>query len=142
MGCLGASACIASCNQTYPASVTMLDEIQSCLTLKCLVCSESGIGDPCGPGANPCVTGLTCNGLWCTKGCLSASDCVGIGPNGGNFTGETNECISTASGDVCTPGCAVNGNADCADFPNTFCRATTSLDRLVVSICSTLPDGG
>ncbi len=140
MGCGGAAACVDGCNHNYSGSVTTLDAIDSCLMQKCVVCSESGIGDPCASGANTCVAGLTCNGAWCTRVCAQSSDCAGIGPNAGNFTSAPNACISTPSGGFCAPGCATN--ADCADFPGTFCLSTTSFDRLAVSICSSLPDGG
>lgn len=140
MGC-ASSACIDGCNQAYPESVTSsLDTFESCVTLKCPICSESGVGDPCGPGGNACVAGLACNGLWCTKGCVQTSDCIGIGPNGGNFTGYPSACIASTQGDLCTPGCGTT--ADCSDLPNSLCLSTMSLDRLAVSICSTVPDGG
>jgi hypothetical protein len=140
MGCAGVSACIEGCDQTYPASVPTLAAIDTCLALKCAVCAESGVGDPCAPGASTCIAGLTCSALWCTKTCAHSSDCAGIGANGGNFTGQPNACISTVHGELCSPGCATN--ADCASFPGTFCATTTSVDALAVSICSTLPDGG
>jgi hypothetical protein len=140
MGCAGASACVDACDQSYSNSVTALDAIDSCLTQKCAVCTESGVGDPCTPGASTCIAGLTCSSLWCTKPCAHGSDCAGIGPDSGNFTGEPNACMATSGGVLCTPGCATN--ADCGDFPGTFCVSTTSFDGLTVSVCSALPDGG
>jgi hypothetical protein len=137
-GCAGASACVSGCEGTYPDSVATLNAIDSCVALKCVICSESGVGDPC--AAYACMAGLTCPALWCTKACARSADCAGIGPNGGNFTGAPNACMSTARGELCAPGCA--SNADCADFVGTFCVSTTSFDGLAVSICSTLPDGG
>jgi hypothetical protein len=140
MGCAGVSACIEGCDQTYPESVPTLDALDTCLTLKCVICAESGVGDPCTLGANTCIADLTCSTLGCSKACVHSSDCGGIGPNDGNFTGQPNACISTAHGDFCTPGCATND--DCASFTDTFCATTTSADSLAVSVCSTLPDGG
>jgi len=137
--CAGASACIEGCEQRYLDGVTALDAVESCLNLKCPICSESGVGDPCASGY-PCIAGESCNGLWCTKACARASDCTGIGPGGGNFAGEPAACLATSGGDLCTPGCS--SDADCTDFPGTYCRPTTSVDGLAVSICSALPDGG
>lgn len=140
MGCAGASACVSGCEGTYSGSVATLDAIDSCVALKCAVCAQAGVGDPCAAGASTCVAGLTCSAPWCTKPCARSTDCAGIGPNGGNFTGEPNACVSTGGVELCAPGCATN--ADCGDFVGTFCASTTSVDGLAVSICSTLPDGG
>jgi len=136
-GCTS-SACVTRCQQQFPSGVGALDSLESCLSLKCAVCSESGVGDPCSPGYFPCVSGLTCNGSWCTKACSRSSDCGGLGSNGGNALGFSNACVHTGSGDVCVPGCTAN--ADCAAFASTYCLSTTSYDGLSVSVCTALPD--
>jgi hypothetical protein len=139
-GC-GDSACISNCEGTYLTAAALFNEVESCLNLKCPICNESGVGDPCVPGVSACVAGLFCNGLWCTRSCTSASaNCAGIGPAGGNYLGEPNACIPTASGIVCAPECTTT--TDCADFPNTNCRSTTSLEEVAILVCSDVGDGG
>ena len=130
------TACVNDCDAKYPAGVSDLNVLESCLGQKCPVCSESGVGDPC----VACSTGLSCSGLWCTKPCARSSDCGGLGMNGGNFTGQANACVATPSGITCVPGCA--SNTDCFDFPGTYCAPATSVDRVAVSVCTLLPDGG
>ncbi len=145
MACAGAGAsdCIDDCNGRYEGSVSMLDEVESCLTTECPICNESGIGDPCVPGQDTCIAGLTCNAFWCTSPdrCERASDCLGIGANGGNYLGLPNACVATGEGNFCTPGCVIDTtNSGCVT--GTFCHSTTSVDGLAVSVCATLPDGG
>jgi hypothetical protein len=145
LACAGAgvSACIDGCNGRYQGSVTALNDVESCLTLKCPICSESGIGDPCAPGVDACISGLTCNDFWCTSPdrCTKGSDCLGIGPNGGNDLGFANECIAIGSGNFCTPSCVIDTESS-GCVSGTFCHTTTSVDGLTVSVCATLPDGG
>ena len=140
LGCRGVTACVTQCRSTYPTAVLALQQVDSCLLMKCLVCSESGIGDPCGPGNYSCVTGLACNGGYCTKPCAPTTACTGIGPNGGNYAGQQNACFALPSGEFCVPGCATIN--DCIYFPNTYCKATTSVSGAAVSVCVPLPDGG
>jgi hypothetical protein len=139
-GCGGTSACISGCQQQSPNGVTLLANLTTCLDADCPVCSQLGTGDSCISGV-ACNAGLSCNGLWCTKPCARASDCLGLGGEGGNVLGFPNECILTASaGDSCVPGCA--SDADCESFPGTFCFAQQSVDGLSVSVCSSIPDAG
>jgi len=138
--CVDVPACLTSCRDLYPDAVVALQTIESCVTIDCAVCDDLGVGDPCGAGAL-CMIGLTCGGFWCTKACQTASDCAGIGPNGGNrATGIPNACIATSGGLACAPGCAAD--ADCVLYPGTFCEATTAADGSAVSISEALPDGG
>jgi hypothetical protein len=132
------SACIAGCNQQFQTGVAAYDALLSCASSRCSICSEAGVGDPC--GAAPCVAGLTCNGQWCTKPCLRAADCTGIGASGWNGQGEQNQCMSTARGLECAPGCTVD--AQCAGLRGTYCRSTTSADGLAVQVCASITDGG
>jgi hypothetical protein len=136
--CTGGNACITACQNQFPTGVSTLQLLSSCLTRDCPVCDESGVGDPCGAQYPACETGLTCEGLWCTKGCIQSSDCAGIGPGGASTLGYANACMATSHGDVCTPGCA--GGIGCADFPGTYCFATTAADGSNVSVCTSLPD--
>lgn len=137
--CSGDSACLTACEKQYPTGVSTLQLVSSCLARDCPVCGESGVGDPCGPQYPACVTEATCNGLWCTAACVRSSDCAGIGADGANTLGFANVCMATSHGDLCTPGCAGASNA-CADFPGTYCFATTAADGTSVSVCSALPD--
>jgi hypothetical protein len=137
--CSNGSACITACEQQFPTGVSTLSLLSSCLTHDCPVCDESGVGDPCGPQYPSCVTGLTCNGLWCAEGCVKSTDCVGIGAGGANTLGFANACMVASHGNTCTPGCAGDPSA-CNDFPGTYCFATTDDDGSVVSVCSRLPD--
>jgi hypothetical protein len=139
--CGGASACISACEGQSPKGIDTLTTLSDCVTVKCPVCTQSGVGDPCDGAASVCNAGLSCPGLWCTKACARSSDCVGLGADGGNALNLPNACIeSAASGETCTPGCAVD--ADCVDFPGTFCFATTSVDGLSVHVCAPSPDAG
>jgi hypothetical protein len=137
--CGGGTSCITACQNQFPTGVSTLQLLSSCLTRDCLVCNESGIGDPCSPGYPACETGLTCNGLWCTKACIRSTDCTGIGADGTNILGFTNACMATAHGNLCTPGCG-GTPAACTDFAGTYCFATTDDDGNLVSVCSALPD--
>jgi hypothetical protein len=137
-GCLGGASCLTGCQQQFPTGVSTLQSLSSCLTRDCVVCDESGVGDPCGPQYYACETGLSCGGSWCTRSCVRSSDCVGLGANGANTLGFPNACMATTSGDACTPGCA--SAADCAAFPGTYCYATTDVGGSNVSVCAPLPD--
>ena len=136
--CRGGATCVTACEQKYPAAVSTLQLVSGCLARDCPVCNESGVGDPCGPQFPACEVGLTCTGLWCTRPCVRAADCVGLGPGGASDLGFANECMATTSGEVCTPGCA--SASDCAYFPGTYCLSTTSADGTAVSVCAPLPD--
>jgi hypothetical protein len=139
-GCGGTSACVSGCQQESPNGVTLLANLTTCLDAHCPVCNQLGTGDSCISGV-ACNAGLSCNGLWCTKPCARASDCLGLGGEGGNALGFPNECVLTATnGDACVPGCASDG--DCESFPGTFCFAQQSVDGLSVSVCSSIPDAG
>jgi hypothetical protein len=135
--CIGSATCTSQCEHDYAGAVTQYGELTSCLALDCPVCSELGAGDPCAPQGISCNQGLTCTGLWCTKLCSDAADCVGLGADGANTLGLLNACIGSTNGNLCAPGCATD--ADCAAFPSTYCVATTSVDRLAVRICATSP---
>lgn len=135
--CIGSGTCASKCEAMYPSGITLYGELNSCLTLNCAVCSELGVGDPCLPQGFPCNPGLTCDGLWCTRGCGRASDCVGLGAGGGNALGLPGECIAASSGNACAPGCVTD--SDCAPFAGTYCMATTSVDRLSVQVCAVSP---
>ena len=136
--CGGSASCIDSCQAHFPAGTSPLSLLASCLEVKCLVCSQLGVGDPCGSQA--CNTGLTCQGLWCTKACVHSADCAGIGPSGGNFLGRASACMTSSSGLTCVAGCMTD--ADCQPFANTYCLATTSADGLAVQVCTSYPDAG
>ncbi|HEY3817035.1 MAG TPA: hypothetical protein VGL81_07690 [Polyangiaceae bacterium] len=137
--CSGGSACVDACQQQFPTAVSTLQLLSSCLTRLCPICAESGVGDPCGAGYYACETGLTCNGRWCTKSCIHASDCEGIGAGGTNSLGFTSACMASSQGDLCVPGCAGAAGA-CTDFAGTYCLATTAADGTSVSVCTSLPD--
>lgn len=137
--CGGASSCITSCEQQFPTGGSTLQLLTSCLTTDCPICDESGVGDPCSVGYPSCETGFTCTGLWCTKACVSSTDCAGIGAGGTNTLGYGNACITGPHGNTCAPGCGGSAGA-CADFPGTYCFMTTDDQGNVVSVCATLPD--
>ncbi len=135
------SACLSMCKADFPNGVLILDNLTPCETSRCPVCSQSGTGDPCVPGETTCNVGLSCVGLWCSKTCLHASDCVGLGASGGDSRGQTNSCVhSSSSGDICFPGCTTD--ADCEPFPGTFCLSFTSVDALPATICASSRDAG
>ncbi len=139
--CSGGSGCVSACEAQFPTGVGTLQNLSSCLTTRCPICTESGTGDPCSPGYYACEpsVGLTCNGLYCTKGCVKSSDCTGIGAGGANSLGYGNACIATTHGDGCEPGCGGSANG-CADFPGTYCYVTTDVGGASVSVCTALPD--
>jgi hypothetical protein len=139
-GC-GTGACQQACEQqaSGPAS-TLFKALLQCIAGKCPVCSELGVGDPCSAAGVTCNAGLSCGGLWCTRSCAKGSDCTGLGAGGGNFTGNASACRRVSAGDFCFPGCS--GDADCADFPGTYCVQTTDVDGSAVSVCAAGPDGG
>jgi hypothetical protein len=139
--CDGTTACITACQNQYPTGVSDLTLLFDCLSDRCTVCAQSGVGDPCRAPFPPCATGLTCNGDWCTETCVHSSQCTGFGTNGENGLGETNSCMITSSGYFCAPGCAVSPS-DCDDFPGTYCVSTTTADNppATVSVCAFLPD--
>ncbi|HEX3346016.1 MAG TPA: hypothetical protein VHS09_15640, partial [Polyangiaceae bacterium] len=138
--CGGSSACISACESQFSAGTSTLQELSSCLARDCPICTESGAGDPCSAGYYACepAVGLTCNGSYCTEGCIHSSDCAGIGADGASSLGYSNACLATSHGDVCVPGCS--GTAGCADFPGTYCFATTDVGGAAVSVCASLPD--
>jgi len=136
------TSCVASCQAQFPSGLTPLTQIDTCLDTFCTACTELGVGDPCAAAQGSCETGLTCNGLWCTKACASSADCAGLGPSGGNLRGEQNACVGTAtSGDVCFPGCGLS-SSDCASFPAATCSSTTSVEGATVAICESVSDAG
>ncbi len=137
-GCVD-STCVSNCEASYPTGVTMFNELAACENLKCPICNESGIGDPCAPGNPPCSAGLTCNGVWCTRACNVAVSCAGIGPGAGNFLGEPGVCVATAGAPSCAPGCTTTN--DCLNFPSTNCRTTTSVDGTMTLVCSAVDAG-
>jgi hypothetical protein len=134
------ASCQTSCKQQYPTAVSTFDALLSCLSDRCTVCSELGVGDPCSTSGTACNAGLTCGGLFCTRICLQASDCTGLGANGGNILGNASVCKHITSGNYCFPGCA--SDSDCSDFPGTYCVQTTAINGAAVSICENGPDGG
>ncbi|HLK40322.1 MAG TPA: hypothetical protein VKU41_26405 [Polyangiaceae bacterium] len=136
--CGASASCIDTCQTQFASGTSPLALLVSCLEAKCPVCSQIGVGDPCGGQA--CNAGLTCQGLWCSKGCARTADCTGIGPNGGNLLGRRNACMAASSGLTCAAGCMTD--ADCQPFPSTYCLATTSADGLAVQVCTSYPDGG
>ncbi len=138
-GCAGSPACVKACSSQYPQAQLAYQQLASCVSLRCPVCSEAGAGDPCAGGV-ACVTGLSCSGSWCTRSCTATSDCAGIGPGGGNYTGQPGACVHLPGGFECVPGCSTD--ADCSAFEGTYCEQTTSVEGVAVSVCGALPDGG
>jgi hypothetical protein len=137
-GCVD-STCVSACEAHYPTGVTMFNDLDACENLKCPICNESGIGDPCAPGNPACVAGLTCNGLWCTRSCNVATNCAGVGPAGGNFIGEPGVCVATIGAPSCAPGCTTTN--DCVNFPSTNCLSTMSVDGTTTLVCSIVDAG-
>jgi hypothetical protein len=140
--CLGSTTCIAACERHQsPKGIAGLAAFTMCVEAKCIVCSQSGVGDPCDQAASGCNPGLSCGGLGCTKPCARAADCAGLGAGGGNALNLPNACVEiTGAGELCAPGCSVD--ADCTAFPGAFCFATTSVDGLAVRVCASTPDAG
>jgi hypothetical protein len=136
--CNGVGSCVTACQQQFPTGVATLQTLTACITEECLICNESGVGDPCGAIYPPCVAGLSCNGSWCTKACARSTDCAGLGAGGVTSLGTANVCMATATGNVCTPSCEPGGI--CSDFASTYCLATTAADGSKVSVCSFLPE--
>jgi hypothetical protein len=136
--CNDVGSCITACQQEFPTGVLTLQVLASCVTRDCLVCSESGVGDPCDTIYPPCVAGLTCNGSYCTKACARSTDCAGLGAGGVSSLGFASVCMSTTAGDLCVPGCGPAGA--CSDFSSTYCLSTTALDGTAVSVCAFLPE--
>ena len=140
-GCGGVATCVSACDRQYPNSVATLSTLGACLMQMCPVCSQLGVGDPCMPQGTACNLGLSCSGLWCTKSCASASDCAGLGANGGNALNLGSACLQSGGvGNQCVPGCTTD--ADCTAFLGTYRVSTTSVDGLAVNVCAGLPDAG
>ena len=137
-GCNASVSCLTDCQNEFPTGVGDLQAIVTCETTRCTVCNQSGVGDPCGEAFAPCASGLTCNGLWCTKPCANPSDCTGLGAGGTNELGLPNTCVHGSAGDTCVPECV--SSTDCVDFPGTFCFSTIAIDATTVSVCTGLPD--
>jgi hypothetical protein len=131
-------SCITECENEFPTGVGTMQVLSACVARDCVVCSESGTGDPCGAQFFACVAGVACNGSWCTKACARSSDCAGLGAGGASSLGTTNVCMATSTGDVCTPTCGAGGS--CVDFPGTYCQSTTAIDGSAVSVCAFLPE--
>ncbi|HTB73298.1 MAG TPA: hypothetical protein VK762_08630 [Polyangiaceae bacterium] len=139
--CAGAAGCTTNCQSQSPNGVGLLNTLTACIDVRCPVCSQFGVGDPCVAQASTCNPGLSCSGLWCTKACTRSTDCEGLGAGGGNALGLPNACmLTTAAGRQCVPGCQTD--ADCTSFPGSFCFATTSADGLSVQVCTPPPDAG
>jgi hypothetical protein len=136
--CNDVGSCLTACQQDFSTGVSTLQAFDTCLSSRCLVCNESGVGDPCSSQFPPCVAGLSCNGSWCTKACARSTDCAGLGTGGASSLGTPNVCMAGTSGDLCTPGCGAGGV--CTDFVSTYCLATTAVDGTAVSVCSFLPE--
>jgi len=136
------ASCQQNCPQQYPGTgATLFNSLEQCISQKCPVCAQLGTGDPCWDTTVQCNAGLSCIDLWCTKTCTNSSQCTGLGANGGNFTGHApNACRRIASGSWCFPGCA--SDADCTDFPGTYCVQTTDITGASVAVCQAGPDGG
>lgn len=137
--CATSADCVAQCEAQYQGSTDLLNNLTTCLGVDCTVCTEEGIGDPCSAQA-PCIVGLSCNGLWCTKACAHSSDCAGIGPSGENQGDDPNVCMQVGSGDECVPTCITN--SDCFAYPGTYCRTATSVDLVSVQVCTSVPEAG
>jgi hypothetical protein len=137
--CGGGSTCINTCEASFAAGTSLYEALSSCAQ-GCAICLESGTGDPCGGlGSYPCTVNLTCNGLFCSRTCVTDSDCTGIGPEGGNYIGNPNACIKTTGGlQACAPGCTSPG--DCAAFAGTICRTATDASDTTVSVCGSVSD--
>ena len=143
LACLDAcltSGCVSSCKTTYAGGVPTYNTLESCLSLDCRTCTESGAGNPCGGANNACDPTSACMGLWCTRKCAHSSDCRGLGPYGGNYTGQPGACRQVQGGDYCFPGCS--GDIDCIAFPGTFCNIVMNMTGNTVQVCATAPDAG
>jgi hypothetical protein len=136
-GCIDDVPCQNACMSMYADALALYDDLGSCVTVKCPICSASGIGDPCS-ARYACESNLTCNGSYCTIPCSASSDCTGIGPGGGNMQGTANVCVYVAgAGNTCVPTCGNNGN--CTGL---YCKLTTAIEGTQVQVCSSFPDGG
>jgi hypothetical protein len=125
------SSCFTTCQNQFPLGTGDLQIYSSCLSARCPVCNESGVGDPCSTGFAGCETGLTCsNGLWCTKTCAQVSDCAGLGAGGVNSLGYANTCV----GGLCVPECTSN-ETGCQDFPGSFCATATTIANTSQLVC-------
>jgi hypothetical protein len=113
-----------------------------CVTKHCSVCSEAGVGDPCGADGMSCAKGLLCSGVSCTKSCGKDSDCKGLYMEGENSSGGQNRCAEDADDQgYCFPGCA--GNSDCTSFADTTCIAASPPGGGTTNVCGTsAPDAG
>jgi hypothetical protein len=144
LGCLsacgGGPSCTSTCEQKYMSAKALYGELTTCATTDCPICAQLGVGDPCAGTTGACQTGLTCINEWCTKTCLMDTDCAGIGPNGGNLTGQPGACRHLSTGNYCFPGCA--SDTDCIDFAGTSCIVVTDLANANVSVCAAGADAG
>jgi hypothetical protein len=150
--CQASAACVAlsdcatgdtSCEKDNTGGADDLKVLTACAERDCVICSESGIGDPCGSSGATCGPGLTCTGLWCTKSCAGDPDCAGAFQSGENGSGGQNRCaLNAENAAVCFPGCATV--SDCSAFPGTSCAEATAPDGDATNVCSATDedDGG
>ena len=149
--CINNAACSAlldcasndtSCMNDNASGVTLENAYVACADKNCAICSQAGIGDPCGGGVS-CANGLTCTGIWCTKSCAGDPDCAGIYMNGDNSSGTQNRCvINGENAAVCFPGCG--SMTDCQMFSGTTCTPAQASVGGTTNVCGTTAagDGG
>jgi hypothetical protein len=131
-----ASTCITDCETTHAGGVSLFRAYFDCLSGSCPICAQSGVGDPCTTDASNCAPGLTCNGLYCTRGCVGDSDCAGAFDDGLNGSGGANVCaINGQKAAVCFPGCS--SSKDCATYDGTTCVSDTASVSGSVQVCAT-----
>ena len=130
-------ACITDCENQHPASRSSYQSLVMCADVHCKVCTESGVGDPCGTSGYACVAGTSCTGSWCTKTCASDSECAGVGPSGDDIQDEPNACVHG----TCYPGCT--SDTQCAAYPGTSqCEVANDISGAQVQVCVIVSDAG
>ncbi|HEY8038804.1 MAG TPA: hypothetical protein VIF15_03390 [Polyangiaceae bacterium] len=130
------AACQSRCQATYPGGVGPFQDFLGCVTGRCAVCGQAGVGDACTSSSNTCAPGLTCGGAFCTRSCSGDADCAGAYDDGKNQSGGANVCALDASqATVCFPTCATS--ADCAHLPGTSCVSDSVAAGGTGQVCGT-----
>src|SRR5580698_9723082 len=57
--CAGAAGCASNCESQSPNGVGLLNTLTACIDVRCPVCSQFGVGDPCVAQASTCNPGLS-----------------------------------------------------------------------------------
>lgn len=133
--CTGLTCNSGTCTDPPPPPPMCRSSGQACLTTsECcgdLICRETnrtcGKGnllDPCATSTQ-CLSGYFCNGSWCTRSCVSSSNC-----------GSSGVCVTTIdNSNICFPYCP--NTAYCTSrWPGSVCQLRIDTSGVGYTICT------